>query len=236
MRVSKDAWQNLGLAALIAITLAGVVWLFGTWPPQPPASGIQPVRSQPATSPSDQAPAEPVAAFLGDSYTEGTGASSTSHRWTTLVADEMGWQEVNLGQGGTGYSTAGTVEGRQPYPARAGNVAADVIVVAGGQNDYGQPTAKILRGIDSTFQQLRKHNPQARIIAVSPTAPNGGTPSQLVRMRDEIQQQAKRVDAEFVDATTPPWFGDPGLLAQDGVHPNNRGHALYARKLVAELR
>lgn len=231
MRVAtKNAWQNLGLVTLTSLTLAAVVWLLTFWPPAPPQVHL-------AAAPLPVERAEPVAAFLGDSYTEGTGASSSSHRWTTLVANRMGWREANFGQGGTGYSTAGPVPGRQPYPARADDINADVIVVAGGQNDYGHPMPKILAGIRSTFTTLRRHNPHARIIAVSPTGPTkGDVAPELVRMRDVIQRMSRRVDAEFVDATTPNWMNASDVLAADGMHPNDRGHARYARLLVAALR
>ena len=111
-----------------------------------------------------------------------------------------------------------------------------MIVVSGGQNDYGQPMPKVLHGIDETCTTLRKFNPDARIIAVSPTAPGGDAPPQLVRMRDEIQAVSKRIDAEFVDATTPNWLADPALIGPDHAHPTNAGHALYARRLVRQIR
>ena len=47
----------------------------------------------------------PVAVFLGDSYTQGFGAVPLDRRWSSLVAHDADWTEVNQGQGGTGFVT-----------------------------------------------------------------------------------------------------------------------------------
>jgi lysophospholipase L1-like esterase len=81
-------------------------------------------------------PTRPVAAFIGDSYTEGYAASSEDTRWTAIVSRRLGWVECNLGRGSTGYLTSSP-----KGPNYLGmidqvvNVRPDIVVVAGGQND-----------------------------------------------------------------------------------------------------
>src|SRR4051794_11312013 len=61
----------------------------------------------PPSTPSD----ERVAAFVGDSYSQGRGASRPEKRWVTLAAAEEGWRGENFGRGGTGYQLTSDING-----------------------------------------------------------------------------------------------------------------------------
>src|ERR1700722_3194277 len=123
----------------------------------------------------------PQAAFIGDSITAGYGASSELKRWTSLVSQRMGWIEHNFGRGGTGYLATSSREGCgldfcPNYLGMLDDVASsdpDIVVGAGGGDDmpeFVRNSGPASRGITDTFNGLRKRLPNARIIAVGPSA------------------------------------------------------------------
>ncbi len=80
--------------------------------------------------------------FLGDSITEGVGASQIQNRYSTLVCKRLGAREINLGHGGTRIARQRniTLELDEDYfLTRAVTMSADVdfTFVFGGTNDYG---------------------------------------------------------------------------------------------------
>ncbi len=103
--------------------------------------------------------------FLGDSITQGSGASSIEKRYTDVVAARLGCQMINYGIGGTRI-------GRQKYTSS--NTIWDIdfrtrlalmedecdrVFIFGGTNDYGHGTLHLGapdKGDENTFcTQLR---------------------------------------------------------------------------------
>ena len=81
--------------------------------------------------------------FLGDSITEGVGASSIEHRYTNLVAKRLDCRVVNYGIGGTRIGrqdktserTIWDIDFRTRLPLMESS--ADRVFIFGGTNDYG---------------------------------------------------------------------------------------------------
>ena len=85
--------------------------------------------------------------FLGDSITEGSGASSIEKRYTDLIAKKTGAICYNHGIGGTRIARQTEVSENPrhdlDFPSRVGELEedADIVVVFGGTNDYGHGAA-----------------------------------------------------------------------------------------------
>ena len=77
-------------------------------------------------------------AFLGDSITYGYGLCDKKDRYTTLVANALGAEEINLGITGTLVARAGmNREDAKSFLDRLPLIkGADVAVIFGGTNDY----------------------------------------------------------------------------------------------------
>ena len=81
--------------------------------------------------------------FLGDSITEGVGASSVEKRYTNLVCERLGCQVVNYGISGTRIArqkqtsakTTWDIDFRTRLPLMERE--ADLVFIFGGTNDYG---------------------------------------------------------------------------------------------------
>ncbi len=87
--------------------------------------------------------------FLGDSITEGVGASEPKKRYTDLVAQKTGATVYNHGVSGTRIAKQKTPSydpnWDKDFCSRAKDMEkdADVIVVFGGTNDYGHGDAEL---------------------------------------------------------------------------------------------
>jgi len=186
------------------------------------------------------------AVFIGDSYTQGTGASSPSLRWTSLVAAQRGWQETNLGLGGTGYLRTAGLQGcgRPSCPNYQGvvdqAVAADpdVVVVAGGQNDFKafeSDPKSVTKAIDQTYAALRRELPDARLIAVGPSTP-GRVNATVTGLDSAVERAAKANDVVFISLIKPTPVITPAMvIPDDPAHVNDDGHRAIADRVLDAL-
>ncbi|AGB26666.1 lysophospholipase L1-like esterase (plasmid) [Mycobacterium sp. JS623] len=174
------------------------------------------------------------AAFLGDSYTAGSGASQPDRRWTTLVSTSEGWIEHNFGLGGTGYST------RNNYLSRIPEIIAskpDVVVVSGGINDWpdlnSDPTT-LFQEVRDTYLQLRQDLPMATIIGVGPTFTSDLTPAR-VEFNQTVSEAVTSVGGVFVSLILPTVVIEPAMVNPDRTHVNDSGHAAIAQRVISAL-
>lgn len=185
-----------------------------------------------------------IAVFIGDSYTQGVGATTDEQRWSSLLAAQEGWVETNLGRGGTGYvATAGSAGCGLSYcPNYVQMIPAaldsdpNIVVVAGGQNDlplYGAQPEAVLAQIEATFLALRGAFPHATIVAVGLSVP--GEAGEGTRALDAaVRKAAESVDAIFVTLLDPPAL-TAEMVQPDGVHVDDAGHAAIAARVVQSL-
>ncbi|WEO78042.1 SGNH/GDSL hydrolase family protein [Cryobacterium sp. SO2] len=233
-------WLLAGVVLAVAVGGAVAAVVLGGAGRSAPESLLPPAETPPTIVPGDT-----VAVFLGDSYTQGWGASEPSRRWSALVAAESGWVEVNQGQGGTGFvSTSGRggcgLDYCPTYLERVPDVIAahpDIVVIAGGQNDLSEFAAdpeKVRAAVTETYGLIRQGLPEARIIVVGPSLAQPG--NALITDLDEwVRAAAVQVDAEYVSLLAPAVI-DPAMVAADGVHVNDAGHRAIADRVLAGIR
>lgn len=221
----------MALIALAVITAVAVITAL-VWNSRPVSSA----ETSSYTPPTMDVPGDDreKAAFLGDSYTVGTGASSRSNRWTRTVANERNWRELNFGVGGTNYATGSDLENGDPYTERVDEVVdanPDIVIVstAGNSMDTDQQGA-----ITETFEQLRAGLPDAEIYATSPYTRDGDYPENLAEFGDDIESAVESVGGTYVEIGHP-LDGHPEAMAKDGVHPNDRGYKLIAAAVKEAL-
>lgn len=225
---------NAAILGLGALVVAGV-GLSVVQDQRVQAQNAAAVASYTPHSTDSSAPEDRVeVAFLGDSYTYGVGTSSPAKRWTTLIAKDQGWLEVNYGVGGTNFATAGDLKNGNPYTDRVDEIvngSPDIVIVSSAGNDVDEDQSP---GIRQTFTELREGLPDARIIATSPYYRAGDYPESLTAFGSEIREEVEAVDGEFLDIGHP--LGDhPDAMADDKVHPNDAGHRLIADAVGNEL-
>ena len=182
--------------------------------------------------------------FIGDSYTYGRGASEAPLRWTSLVSAEEGWQEHNVGRGGSGYVASAKKGGcvivhcdaYMKVIRRNVYIEPDRVVIAGGQNDipdFEKDPEQVLKAIDDTYALARATFPDAEIIAIGPS-----NLDKVDRVRiaidAEVQRAAALVDARYVSLINPAVITTKWMLTGDG-HVNDYGHAAIATRVVDSL-
>lgn len=89
------------------------------------------------------------------------------------------------------------------------------------------------------YRDLRTRIPGVRVIAVGPFF-DGTTSDDAMEWVDALARTAQQNGVTFIDPMREGWFTGAydqgrGLIGPDRVHPTDAGHALYARRLNADL-
>ena len=197
--------------------------------------------------------------FLGDSITEGVGASEHARCYLEQFAAATGAICRNYGISGTRIAKRripyDIPEFDRYYASRVPEMDpdADIVVVFGGTNDYGHGDAPLGEMQDRTvwtyygalhvlFTSLIEKYPAAQIVVLIPLH------------RDDEEKRtptlkpfvdATRQVAEFYSLPVLDLWANYGIQPRipvmkemyvpDGLHPNDAGHAILANKLRAFL-
>ena len=199
--------------------------------------------------------------FLGDSITEGAGASSVPTRYTCLVEKmaKLGAMR-NYGIGGTRIAKQQTVTNEvydlNDFCGRFSKMDddADIIVVFGGTNDYGHGDADFGSFEDRTpdtycgalhylMRGLIEKYPDKTIVFMTPLHREGDSiPNQLhgKTLKDYVDMM--RITAEYYSIPVLDLFASAGIqpdieahkntYCPDGLHPNDKGNQVIANRLI----
>lgn len=229
MTARRRIFVYLAISALV-VAFSGVVgWQIGSRSDIPQAA--------PPDTPSVPE-SVPVVAFLGDSYSKGIGASTNGKRWTTLVSAAMGWSELNLAEGGSGYTT--TYLGQKTdYSIKLDVITAaqpDIVVVSGGRNDYEAGAASITGAVAlSLFEAIKAVAPNTQVIVTNPIWDSTEPPADFATLIDGVEAAASNAGTLYLDIGEP-LADHPEWIDPDGLHPNDAGHWAIAQVMSSELR
>lgn len=190
-----------------------------------------------ADAPSPSLSGRPVVAFVGDSYSAGSEASSPDKRWTTVLSAERGWNEINVAVPGMGYDVGRPTQHYASQVARAAASKPGAVIISGGWNDVarGVPTATIVEGLRETLAAVKKHVPEARVVVIAPIGPASSPPPDLVRLRDAAAPVMRSSGATWLDLDFP-LTGHREWISPDGLHPNDAGYKRLAELTNARLK
>ncbi len=197
--------------------------------------------------------------FLGDSITEGIGASDLQKCYVSCFARNTGALCRNYGISGTRIARkrvpSENLQWDLDFPSRVPQMAedADIIVVFGGTNDYGHGDAPLGQmsdrtawsfygGLHTLCDALAERYPDARIVILTPLhrqEENERTPglSAFVHAIRAVAESRKLPVLDLYDtsAIQPDAPGGIRQYLPDGLHPNDFGHRLIAEHLEAFL-
>ncbi len=195
--------------------------------------------------------------FYGSSTTEGAGASSPDKRFSTLICRALGWEEINLGIGGTtvvGRDEAGQVIDENSGLARVPFVLdaePDLVLILYGANDFNQ--SKPLGDV-SKFQQgtffwdydtmlrglLDGLEPEQIVLSTLQYSKPEPTPTgaALAEFNAVIVEMGRRYGLRVLDT-----FAESGIdarsfaaLSSDDIHLNDAGYERLAAFFIDALR
>jgi lysophospholipase L1-like esterase len=179
----------------------------------------------------------PVVAFYGDSYTLGTGASSESKRWSTIICAGRGWKEFNPSVNGLGFVNNRALDGIDE-PALIVSQHPHIVFVTMGLNDnfsYSQAATQIHHAIIGDLSGLKKQLPNARFIVVEPFWYADERPKSLTVIINWVREEALAIGADYIPGASHWIEHHPEWMASDGLHPNDAGYAHMAVEMDAAL-
>lgn len=203
--------------------------------------------------------------FLGDSITAGGCASCGENIYHAVFGKMAEAAEIRtFGVGGTRIAKQQKPSDEpavdEYFSLRADKMPedADVVVVFGGTNDYGHGDAPIGKPEDKTsdtfygacdelYLKLINKYPQSMIVVMTPlkreneNTPNEATQKPLVEYVNIIKEVAARYALPVLDlyntsGVVPDVKINKETYTADGLHPNDRGHELIARRLFNFLK
>lgn len=197
--------------------------------------------------------------FLGDSITEGAGASTIENCYVEVLKRQYGLAAArNYGIGGTRIARQ-RVPSEEPkydqdFCSRVGEMDpdADMVVVFGGTNDHGHGDASLGTDSDRTpetfigachflYASLLAKFPQSKIVILTPLhreSENRGDGVTLEDYVNLIRKIAPQYGLSVLDLYETSAINRKTLstLTGDGLHPNDAGHAILAREIGEYLR
>lgn len=226
MSIRHRSWLGAVGAALTVLAL-----LAGCTPAATPGTGAGPAADPAADD-------RPLVAFYGDSYTLGTGASDLSLRWSTQLAELRGWREFNPSVNGLGFINNRRSFADDDLPALIIAQEPDIVIITMGLNDafsFDRAGAAIEQQIDADFARLTDSLPDAQFVVVEPFWYRPDRPESHLTVIRWVQEAAERYDLPYIAGASTWIAGAPGLMAADGLHPNDEGYTLMLQKMDAAL-
>ena len=168
--------------------------------------------------------------FIGDSITQGWNTQYDSLSYAWRVSRHFNADRVIQGIGGAYYheSTHDTL----PFDP-------DVVLVAYGTNDFGHyASLEELRGHTSAYlASIKEEYSDKQIFVISPIwrgHREGKKMGSFEDCRATIAEEAIRLGLTHINGLrlVPPF---PTLFADEYLHPNDEGFAIYAENLIIEL-
>ncbi|KQM81187.1 SGNH/GDSL hydrolase family protein [Agromyces sp. Leaf222] len=209
-----------------------------------PSPTPTPIPTPAVTAPSvADLPANARALIVGDSFTEGYGATSASANWATIAASSLGWRATIDGVGGTGFTKTTATDGstdvgfrqRLLAEARTGSDY-DLIVLQGGLNDLEATAEAEYTAVQQAVRAARTQWPDAVVVVFGPAEPIAQGTARLVHLAT-IRTASESAGAVFIDPSSPrAWITERNsdlLDLGDGLHLNDSGYAYLAARFVA---
>ena len=229
----SKAFGIIASVVLVVVMLGGIVALV-TKSYAAPSTGD---KVGAASTSGAQGTGEKVS-FYGDSYTLGTGASSASKRWSTIVSEQRNWNEFNPGVNGLGFINNRSDFGEGDEPSEIIASKPDIVFITMGLNDnfsYDFAANDIKSQITKDFDRLKKALPSARFIVVEPFWYTDERPESLEVISNWVKDAAAQIDADYIPGASRWIQGHPEWMAGDGLHPNDDGYAAMAKEMNAAL-
>ena len=190
---------------------------------------------------------------LGDSYTIGTGASSSAHSWPSIIAERLRnqtGQKVELTNPAVnGFTTLDLIRKELPEVRR---LKPDLVTILIGVNDLvrERTPADYRASLVRIYDEVKKERaPDGRVFAVSipnwsvvPAAREYGDPEQIRHLTDTFNDIAQEEAVErgfgWIDITAAglSGLGTPDWIASDGLHPGDNQYAAWAEVIWHAVR
>ena len=199
--------------------------------------------------------------FLGDSITEGHGTTAQNKVFHQIIKEKYNMKHAyNYGVGGTRIArqivpSKGNTKWDLNFELRSEimDKSADAIVVFGGTNDYGHGDAPFgtldsedkytfCGAVNSLINALKQNFPKSKLIFMTPihrlneAQPAMPNSRKLEDYANAILSICKNHNVAVIDLfKINPLDPTDTEMVPDGLHPNDKGHAIMAQVIAEEL-
>lgn len=188
-------------------------------------------------------PAGTHAVWCGDSVTQGTGASATAKRYSTLASGELNLTEHNYAKTNAGYLIDGNTISMQLDAANADagyphDQVGYVFLMAGLTDSY-ESLANMRQAVADTIAKAKRLFPVARIVVgVGPGCIPDATDAEAIARQGHvltaITLAGTSADALVIRNMRAICGSDPDMHAT-GINPNDEGMRLLAQAVVTSV-
>jgi acyl-CoA thioesterase I len=179
--------------------------------------------------------------FVGASYTAGLGATPSTDGYAYLIGRRPGWRTQVDGVAGTGFLNPGP-HGGQTFAERIAHLPTephpDLVVFQGGRNDVGYPQSRLLTAAIATADLAHKRFHGSQVIFLGPIPAHVPPPPGQVAVADTLRSAASASKSVFVNPIEQAWItpsNQDDYVGRVPAHPDNRGYAYIADRLLADL-
>ena len=168
---------------------------------------------------------------LGDSLSDGFGLKRSEAYPALLVeklrAAGLNYEVINASQ--SGGTTTGGLRRLPPHLKHK----IDIFILELGINDafMGVPIDQIRNNLQEIIDQVKAHNPDARIVIVGMRLPNYSTDDYMHAFGQIYVDLAAKNRAALVPYLLEGVGGDPSLNLPDRIHPNAAGQKILAENV-----
>ncbi len=208
-----------------------------TYSPEPRPSSAATTSASSTPKPSETLAQYETLAYVGD--TVGTVEIAVEQGESLTLAGAFagiyGADAVNLSVAGTGY-VAGNASG-EDYVTRADEVVAaapDLVFVTGGRADAEFAAEDVEAAALELFARLAADLPDATVVVFTPTWDDDEPTAGYTAARDAIIGAAQASAVTLIDIGEP-LVGQPDLVSEDGVTPNDAGLEAIATAMLEGL-
>ena len=189
-------------------------------------AGVQPANAAPSEISSMKR-----ILVLGDSLSDGFGLKRSEAYPALLVeklrAAGLNYEVINASQ--SGGTTTGGLRRLPPHLKHK----IDIFILELGINDafMGVPIDQIRNNLQEIIDQVKAHNPDARIVIVGMRLPNYSTDDYMRAFGQIYVDLAAKNRAALVPYLLEGVGGDPSLNLPDRIHPNAVGQKILAENV-----
>lgn len=160
----------------------------------------------------------PMWVAIGDSMTQGIGASAWDRGWVGQLAPRLATRHRIVNLSFNGARVADVLDRQLPALERLPEVP-DLVTVMIGSNDL--VSRRWREALPASAAEMLRRLPAGTVVA---TQPGDARPSVRIfnRLVDEAARERGLVVADFRDPRMRSWRGK---VAEDHFHPNDRGYA-----------
>lgn len=188
--------------------------------------------------------------FFGDSWTNGTGASNTANRFSSVLARRLNKTEFNFGVGGAGFALPGHLISSQISTAETTmsenqRERVKYVIINGGLNDWTQRnSANITKtawtaAVEAAVRAAHNIFPNAFIVACIANTQQYYFPDEWSEWILSAQQLLKQLSAFLplivVQNCAECINFNPAFYSSDQIHPNDAGHKAFANHIYSGI-